>query len=210
MADISRDILIGALLILFFYAVIGGRLFCGWVCPLNIVTDTANWLRKIFGLDSVVKSLKLRRDTRFWTVAMSLILSFLLGVAAFEWISPIGVLHRGIVFGFGLGWTYIVAVFLFDLFALKNGFCGHICPLGGVYSLVGRYGFLRVGYDRKKCAECMKCLDICPESQVLHMVGRESRAVLSGECLNCGRCIEVCDYDAIEFRNIYSKKRFNN
>jgi ferredoxin-type protein NapH len=52
MADISRDFLIGALLILFFYAVIGGRLFCGWVCPLNIVTDTANWLRKLFALSS--------------------------------------------------------------------------------------------------------------------------------------------------------------
>ena len=27
------------------YVLIGGRAYCAWVCPVNIVTDTANWLR---------------------------------------------------------------------------------------------------------------------------------------------------------------------
>jgi len=205
-AAVAKDVVIGAVIILFFYAIIGGRPFCGWVCPVNMVTDAANKLRRLFKFDEQWRSWEIKRQTRYWITGLSLILSAVLGTAAFEWISPIGALHRGIIFGMGLGWGFVLIVFLFDLFAVKNGFCGHVCPLGSFYALTGRFGFLRIGYDKDKCTLCMKCLDICPERQVLHMVGKQSGAVLSGECINCGRCIEVCKDNAVQFGNIYSKK----
>ncbi|MEN8264801.1 MAG: quinol dehydrogenase ferredoxin subunit NapH [Nitrospirota bacterium] len=205
-ASIAADVLIGALIILIFYAVLGGRVFCGWVCPVNMITDLADKIRTFFNLDDTWKSWDIKRGVRYWVIALSVVLSAILGVTAFEWISPIGALHRGIIYGFGFGWAFVLIVFLFDLFAVKNGFCGHVCPLGGFYSLIGRFGFLRIGYDRDKCTECMKCIAICPEKQVLHMVGKQSGAVLSGECINCGRCVEECDDDSIHFSNIYSKK----
>lgn len=205
-AAIAADALTGAIVILLFYAVLGGRVFCGWVCPVNMVTDLANKIRTSFHLDARWKSWNVDRGVRYWIIALSIVLSAVLGVTAFEWISPIGALHRGIIYGFGFGWAFILIVFLFDLFAVKNGFCGHLCPLGGFYSLIGRFGFLRIDYDRDKCTLCMKCTDICPEKQVLHMVGEQSGPVLSGECINCGRCVEVCDDDAVNFSSIYSKK----
>ncbi len=52
-AVISSNLLIGAAIILLFYAVIGGRAFCSWVCPINIITDAANWTRRKFGFDMV-------------------------------------------------------------------------------------------------------------------------------------------------------------
>jgi len=45
----------------------------------------------------------------------------------------------------------------------------------------------------------MKCKTVCPEHQVLHMIGKQSLSVTSGECTNCARCIEVCDDDALGF-----------
>jgi ferredoxin-type protein NapH len=205
-APLATDVMIGALLILLFYAVLGGRIFCGWVCPVNMVTDLANKIRTLCKMDTSQKSWDFKREVRYWIIALSLVMSAVLGVAAFEWISPIGALHRGVIYGMGAGWTFVLVVFLFDLFAVKNGFCGHICPLGGFYSLIGRFGFLRIGYDNNKCTSCMKCVEICPEKQVLHMVGKQSGAVLSGECINCGRCIEECEEDAVYFSSIYSKK----
>jgi len=204
-ASIAKDALAGALIIFLFYALIGGRVFCSWVCPVNMVTDLAGWSRKTLRLDSALKFWDIRRDVRYWIIALSIALSAMLGVAAFEWVSPIGAMHRGIIYGFGFGWMFVLLVFLFDLLAVKNGFCGHVCPLGGFYSLAGRFGILRIGYDKYKCTSCMKCLEICPERQVLDIVGRQSGAVLSGACINCGRCIEVCDDDALKFTNIYSR-----
>jgi ferredoxin-type protein NapH len=123
----------------------------------------------------------------------------MMGVTAFEFISPISMLHRGIVFGLGFGWAAMLIIFLFDLFVLKNGWCGYVCPLGGFYSLVGKVSFIRVHHTMENCTSCMKCKTVCPEQQVLHMIAKESIDVLSGECTNCARCIEVCDDDALSF-----------
>ena len=38
--------LIGAAIVLVFYLLVGGRVYCSWVCPINIVTDVAEWLRR--------------------------------------------------------------------------------------------------------------------------------------------------------------------
>lgn len=198
-AIVAVDALVGAMLILGFYSLIGGRAFCSWVCPVNIVTDFANWLRVKTKIHREEWQLRITRKTRYVVIVLALLLSFILGLPAFEFVSPISILHRGLIFGMGLGWTMVLAVFLFDLFVIKNGWCGHVCPLGGFYSLVTKPSLVRVNYNKDRCTECMQCVKICPESQVLHMVGKHSSIVSSGECINCGRCVEVCNDNAIYF-----------
>jgi len=198
-AVISVDVLIGIFLIIAFYATIGGRAFCSWVCPVNIITDFANALRRKLGFNQIQKKQPASRNIRYWVIAISLVISFFMGIAAFELISPISMVHRGIIFGLGFGWAAMLVIFLFDLFVLKNGWCGHICPLGGAYSLIGKFSFIRVHHNHETCTACMKCKEVCPENQVLHMVTKESTPVISGECTNCGRCVEVCDDDALNF-----------
>jgi ferredoxin-type protein NapH len=36
---IQTTAITGALIILIFYLLVGGRVYCSWVCPINIVTD---------------------------------------------------------------------------------------------------------------------------------------------------------------------------
>ena len=208
-AALSFDILLGAFFITIFYMIVGGRAFCSWVCPVNMITDLANYLRRKFGFNQIQKKQPASRNIRYWVIAISFIISFFMGIAAFELISPISMVHRGIIFGLGFGWAAILIIFLFDLFVLKNGWCGHICPLGGFYSLVGRFSLIRVHHNADNCTACMKCKEVCPESQVLHMVTKTSMPVLSGECTNCGRCVEVCDDDALNFsiKNLKKEKQ---
>ncbi|MBA1432657.1 MAG: quinol dehydrogenase ferredoxin subunit NapH [Epsilonproteobacteria bacterium] len=199
-AVVASDLLIGVAVVTLFYFLIGGRAFCSWVCPINMVTDSANYLRRVFDIDRAqLERQPIKRNVRYWVLGLSLIVSAFMGIAAFEFISPISMLHRGIVFGMGFGWAAVGLIFLFDLFVLKNGWCGHVCPLGGFYSLLGKFSFIRVHHAEENCTLCMKCKVVCPEKQVLHMIGKESIPVLSGECTNCARCIEVCDDDALRF-----------
>lgn len=192
----ATEALVGGVIVLLFYAVFAGRAFCSWVCPVNMVSDAAQWLRRKMGIS---ESVRMSRSTRYWALGLSLALSTIMGIAAFEWISPVSMLHRGILFGMGTGWTVVAGVFVFDSLVVKNGFCGHLCPLGGFYALTGRYSLLRPAYTHNKCTDCARCTDVCPERQVLGLVGEKSGRVNSGECTNCGRCIEVCADKAIEF-----------
>jgi ferredoxin-type protein NapH len=209
-AVVATDLLLGVAVVTLFYFIVGGRAFCSWVCPINMVTDSANWLRRVFDIDRAqLKKQPIGRNIRYWVLGISLIVSAVMGLAAFEFISPISMLHRGIVFGIGFGWAAVLIIFVFDLFVLKNGWCGHICPLGGFYSLLGKFSFIRVHHIEENCTLCMKCKVVCPEKQVLHMIGKESIPVLSGECTNCARCIEVCDDDALRFsiRDLIQNKK---
>ena len=199
-AVMATNLLVGVAVAASFYFFIGGRAFCSWVCPINMVTDAANYLREVTGINKVTGIKQpASRNIRYWVLGMSLVISAIMGVTAFEFISPISMVHRGIVFGMGFGWAAVLIIFLFDLFVLKNGWCGHICPLGGFYSILGKFSFIRVQHLEENCTLCMKCKVVCPENQVLHMIGKESLPVLSGECTNCARCIEVCDDDALKF-----------
>ena len=194
---VAGQALLGGGIVLLFFAAVAGRAFCGWVCPVNIVTDLADTVSAAAGGEN--RALQMSRNARYWVLGLSLALSAWLGIAAFEWISPIGALHRGVIFGMGMGWTSVVAVFLFDVFVVRNGFCGHLCPLGAFYSLTGGWSAVRVLHSKDACTRCMRCVESCPEPQVLPLVGKWNGAVTSGECTNCGRCIEVCPDRAMRF-----------
>jgi ferredoxin-type protein NapH len=192
------EVLIGAGLVLILYGFLGGRTWCAWVCPINLVTDAAAWLRRRLGIRDVFN---LSRNIRYTVLGVALVLSVLSGVAAFEWISPISMFHRELLFGAGLGWTAVLGVFLLDLFVLRNGWCGHLCPLGAFYALLGdRTSQVRVAFEDERCSHCGECAQVCPEPQVLNFKkAAEAGMVASGECTNCGRCIPVCPEDALRF-----------
>ena len=42
----ERNAIIGVCIVLAFYLLVGGRVYCAWVCPVNVVTDSAAWLRR--------------------------------------------------------------------------------------------------------------------------------------------------------------------
>ena len=201
---IGSEAVIGFIIVLFIYGAILGRGYCAFVCPMNIITDFANFLRRIFSQTNAPKKLNVAKRAKYGVLALSLILSFILGTAAFDLISPISMLHRGIIFGMGFGVFGILCVFLFDLFFVKNGFCGYICPLGAAYGLVGKFSLLKIRHNHEKCTKCDKCIVICPESQVLDMIGTRSGTINGIDCIKCGRCIEVCDDGALQF-GIYDK-----
>jgi ferredoxin-type protein NapH len=200
--------LVGLAIVLVFYLLVGGRVYCSWVCPVNIVTDAAGWLRGRLGIKG---SSQLSRSTRYWILGMTLVGSALTGVVLWELINPVSMLHRGLIFGMGMAWTVVLVVFLFDLFVTSRGWCGRLCPVGAFYSLIGRWSPVRVSAPaRAACNDCMDCFEVCPEPQVIRPALKgEGKGVgpviLSPNCTNCGRCIDVCSKEVFTFG-----LRFNN
>jgi ferredoxin-type protein NapH len=193
--------LTGAAIVLTFYLLVGGRSYCSWVCPVNLLTDLAYWLRVRLGLKG---SAHISRPTRYWMLGMTLVVGVATGSIAWEMVNPVSMMHRGLIFGLGLAWAVLLAVFLFDLFVMRHGWCGHLCPVGAFYSLVGRVAVVRIKLPaRAACNDCMDCFAVCPEPQVirpaLKAVAGTPPLILEANCTNCGRCIDVCSKDVFAF-----------
>jgi ferredoxin-type protein NapH len=198
--------LIGVGIVLALYLLVGGRSYCAWVCPVNLVTDFANWLRARLGLKG---GAHLSRATRYWILGMTLIAAAATGTIAWEMLNPVSMLHRGLIFGLGAAWMIIIGVFLFDLFVMRQGWCGHLCPVGAFYSLIGKLSLTRIRLPaREACNDCMDCFAVCPEQQVirpaLRAINGATPVIIDANCTNCGRCIDVCSKDVFQFGTRFS------
>lgn len=200
--------LIGAAIVVAFYVLVGGRVYCSFVCPMNVVTDTAAWLARRF---DIPKGWRPARETRLWALAAVMVTAVVSGTMAWELINPVTLLHRALVYGLGWTATVALAVFVFDLVVSRNGWCGHLCPMGAFYSQVGRVSLVRVSAKRRdQCNDCLDCFAVCPEPHVITPALRgattgQGPIIFSGDCTNCGRCIDVCSKDVFAF-----DLRFNN
>ncbi len=208
----ERAAMLGALLVAAVFGLLGGRLYCGWVCPIKLVTDLAAGLRRWLGLGAR-PGLAIDRRTRHAILVLAIVGSAAFGTIVWELVNPITLLQRALVFGLSAsGVIAAAAVFLFDLLLTRNGWCGHLCPVGAFYGWLGRRGRVQVVAARAEaCTKCGDCYRVCPEPHVIVPVLRPgdpswSRAVTHQDCLRCGRCVEVCDEDVFVLRFI--RKRF--
>lgn len=196
--------LIGAAIVLVFYLLVGGRAYCAWVCPINPVTDAASWLRRRLRLP-LPRGSRLSPTLRHWLLGVTLLVAALSGTVAWELVNPVSMLHRGLIFGLGAAWVVTAAIFLFDLLAAERGWCGHLCPVGAFYGVLGRGSLLRVSaVQRAACNDCGDCYAVCPEPKVIKPAlkgEREGRGpvILAAECTNCARCLDVCSKDVFAF-----------
>lgn len=200
--------LIGAAIVVAFYALFGGRLYCAWVCPVNAVTDAAAWLRRRLGLKSGRVP---DANTRYWVLAGSLLAAAATSSLVWEAVNPVTIVQRSLIFGLGGSLAVVIAIFAYDLLVASRGWCGHLCPMGAFYGLLGQKSLLRITADQRgACDDCMDCFTVCPEPQVirpaLKKAGQDSPLILDRDCTNCGRCIDVCGRNVFHFTHRFDQR----
>lgn len=208
--------LLGAALVLVAYNLIGGRVFCAWVCPVNAVTDSAAWLRRRLA----IKTGRVPdAATRYWLLGAVFGLAALSGSLVWETVNPVHLMQRSLIQGLagalagGMTMTLsvLLLVFLYDLLVASRGWCGHLCPMGAFYGLLGPKGLLRVAASqRAACNDCMDCFAVCPEPQVIRPAlkqdGQVSPVILDRDCTACGRCIDVCAKNVFNFTHRFDQR----
>lgn len=200
--------LLGAAIVIVFYAVMGGRVFCSWVCPINAVTDSASWLRRRLKITTG----RAPRELRYWLIPAILAACAVSGVTVWEWVNPVSLTQRALIFGASMALGAALAVFLYDLFVAPRGWCGHLCPMGAAYALIGSKSLVRVSAQASsRCNDCADCYAVCPEPQVIPIAlkGKNgaSPVIADSDCTNCGRCIDVCGPDVFTYTHRFDHKR---
>lgn len=201
--------LLGAAIVVAFYALAGGRAFCAWVCPVNVVTDSAAWLRRRL---RITTGRAPRRALRHWLLGAVLLACAITGQAVWELINPVSLTQRALIFGGTVAWGATAAVFLFDLLVAPRGWCGHVCPMGAAYALIGAKSLLRVSARHSsRCNDCADCFAVCPEPQVIALPlkgkGGAWPVIRDAACTNCGRCVDVCSTDVFTFTHRFDTRR---
>ena len=190
----ALDWLIGILPLVIFYGLIRGRVFCGCVCPVNLLLEIVDWIRKKLNLK--VEEAPVPRRAKLFIALGVLVLSALVSVPVFEVITPLSIINKGIVLGSMVGVITLVAIVLAELFWGHRVWCRSLCPLGGFYQALGKIGLVNVKIDHDACISCNKCKQACLCDPVIlePVVGADATqsVVLAGDCMACGKCIDAC------------------
>lgn len=211
----TSTLIIGALVVLVFYALIRGRVFCGWACPVNLILEFSGKLRKVFKIKKKF-DIQIHRHTKIWIAAVILVLSFVSSLPVFELFSPIGTVMKGFIFATSLGVWSFIAIVLAEIFLSERVWCRALCPVGGFYEVIGKVGNFHVKIDHEKCIHCNHCKQVCiadPEILV-PAVDQGANFVTAGDCMLCGKCVDHCNDGALsivpKFAHIARKAQEEN
>jgi len=184
------------------FAVLAGPVFCGWVCPLGLVLDLNQSLRN-FALRLMGKRHRKKHPVpttvppiiRYGLLGIVFGFAVLAQIPLFQILSPINLLIRGIIFVTVPGLILVAVILVVEYFQPRL-WCRALCPLGALYSLLGRFGLLRVRVNSTLAGKtpCRQCSIRCPMGiRVMEEYTVNYKPSISNSaCTRCGDCIDVC------------------
>ncbi len=159
-----------------------GRVFCGWICPMNTLMSVADdWAKKLNSrIEGVPKML--RSGNGGWYM---LVVSIGLMVVA-----------RQMGFRLRIVLYLLVLSFLLTLRYEPRVWHRYLCPFGVLQSLPGRISWLGQRLDADRCTGCGACERVCPAEAVKVT---DKANFDSNHCLQCFDCQQECAFDAISY-----------
>ncbi|MEC4273558.1 4Fe-4S binding protein [Adlercreutzia sp. R25] len=197
---LTASALMGALLVVVVYGLVRGRAFCGWVCPVNLIGEGVDAVRRRVGI--AVPERTVDRRAKIAVAAAVVAASAFVGFPVFEAVSPIGAVNKGLAFGGFAGAGTLAAIIIAELLVSRRVWCRALCPLGGVFQVLGRAGQVNVAIDHDACIHCDKCSEVCLADPLIlaPVLAGEDAVVRAGDCMACGACVDACPASALRFR----------
>ena len=175
------------------FALVFGRVFCGWMCPQNLLSEIVDYLQSKVGFERPIK-LHSTALPRYAVLVIILVLTLIAGFPAANLISAPGIISVQIseyvmAGAVGVELALIGAIILFEFFVLRRAWCNYICPVGGFLGIFRTAKTLKVIYQRDtdQCIKCGACVKACQLG--LNPMGERIYPL----CHNCGDCIAACE-----------------
>ncbi len=179
-------------------ALVVGRAWCGWMCPLGTLLEWTGRRRAR------------RPPPRFWRWPKYALLAAVLASSLLRFPYPIlldpmpllgravGVVRLAVSLGIlaplaDLAPLLLLGAVLALNLAAPRFWCHAFCPLGAALALLGRLAFLQRRLD-DRCNACGTCARLCP-------TGVAEGDAHPSECLICLQCASHCPAEAVHWRS---------
>jgi ferredoxin-type protein NapH len=171
-----------------------GRVFCGWVCPQNTLSEFVDHAAETAGFKRpVVRTPSAGPRYAVLTIIFALLL--VTGIPLASLLSAPGIISVQIAQFVteeivGLELMLIGIIIVVELFLVRRAWCNYVCPVGSFLGLLRFKRTLKVVLAEDAdhvCINCMACSRSC-------RLGLDPlKGSLYPQCHNCGACIDACD-----------------
>lgn len=168
-------------------ALVFGRVYCGYVCPMNTLMIPVEWLSKKLKLQTSNSPKWLRNGYFAWIALILSVASMLLSKRLLHIDLPI------------LPFWLVVAV-LVTLRYKPVVFHNLICPFGALQKTFGRFARLSEKVDQGNCIGCKLCEKACPSNAIVVSAEDNKAEIHTALCHQCANCSQVCPKNAIHYR----------
>lgn len=92
----------------------------------------------------------------------------------------------------------VTALVVFIVMVVFRGrlFCNTLCPVGALLSLVSRYSFFRISFDKEACTHCGNCEHTCKAEAI----DAKALTVDTSRCVDCFNCVSSCAKGGLQYR----------
>lgn len=167
-------------------ALVFGRVYCGYICPMNTL---------MIPTDKLAKKFKLQTDkVPKW-----------LESGAFAWFALFASLASMVVFkkflhkDIPILLVWIVLSLVITLRYQAHVFHNYICPFTPLQKIFGSFAFFSEKVEPEACIGCKLCERVCPSAAI--EVKADKKALIDKSlCFQCTSCQQVCPTEAIRYQ----------
>lgn len=175
---------IGLFVVSILAALLLGRVYCGWLCPINTAMKGVSWMKKKLRIKSARIPAWLEKP---WVRMTAL--GLFAAAFAFTMISGKKLPVLPALFMLGVLLTLVFPEELWHRY---------LCPYGLILCLPARKSRRAMTIDPDACNNCGMCGRVCPASAV---VKRERQhEIRKSDCLVCLDCSRTCKQKAIHYQ----------
>jgi len=167
-------------------ALIVGRVYCGYVCPMNTLMIPVEWLSKKLKLQTSNIPKWLRNGYVPWIALVVSVAAMLLSKRLLQIHLPI------------LPFWQVIAL-LVTLRYKPAVFHNLICPFGALQKTFGRFARFSEKVNRDDCIGCKLCEKACPSNAVVVSAVDHKAEINPALCHQCINCTLACPKTAIHY-----------